>query len=82
MKRAFWALSLSASALAAVLAAGCGKPTTNDEVVGAGSAPPSQGEAPSYKGYADFAKAQGEKTAKVAGKGKDASKGQAAGKGQ
>jgi hypothetical protein len=68
--------------LGVLLAAGCGAPTTNDEVVGTGTAPPPPGAAPSYKGYADFAKAQNEQTAKVAGQGKGASKGQAAGQGK
>jgi hypothetical protein len=84
MKRASWALSLSASALGAVLAAGCGSSsTTNEEVVGTTGSPTAAptGAAPTYKNYAEFAKAQNEQTAKGAGKGKDASKGQAAGKG-
>jgi len=97
MKRASWALSLSASALGAVLAAGCGSSsTTNEDVLGTTASPTGSptaaptGPAPTYKNYADFAKAQNEQTAKPAGKdaskgqaaGKDASKGQAAGKGQ
>jgi hypothetical protein len=86
MKRAFRALGLSASALGAVLAAGCGENKTNEEVVGGNAAPTGSptaaptGAAPTYKSYAEFAKAQNEQTAKPAGKG--ASKGQAAGKGQ
>ena len=90
MKRAFRALGLSASVLGALVAVGCGGPsTTNEDVVGPGTAPPTQGAAPptqgaapSYKGYADFAKSQGDQTAKGAGKSKDASQGQAAGKGK
>ena len=85
MKRASWALSLSAS----VLAAGPGgrmparRPRRTRTSLGTTTAPTGSptaaptGAAPTYKNYADFAKAQNEQTAKPAGKG--ASKGQAAG---
>ena len=84
MKRASWALSLSASALAALLATGCGSSsTTNEDVLGttgSSTGSPTGRAAPKYKNYAEFAKAQNEQTAKPASKG--ASKGQAAGKGK
>jgi hypothetical protein len=72
MKRAFRALGLSASVLGALLAAGCGASTTNEDVVG-----PDKTEATERKtytgGYGEFAKAQAEKAAKEVAAAKDKS---------
>lgn len=79
MKRASWASVLPVSVLGAVLATGCGAPTTNDEVVGRGKTE----EGKTYTGgYGEFAKAQAEKAAKEAAdaKGKAAPKAKPAGK--
>jgi hypothetical protein len=80
MKRASRALGLPASVLGALLAAGCGPSTTNEDVVGPGT---TANEGKTYKGgYAEFAKAQAEQTAKdsAAAKGKAAPKAPSAGK--
>jgi len=65
MKRSYRAFGLPASALFAVLAAGCNTSTTNDDAMGKSTAPPSS-STPAPKSYADFAQSQHEQTAKKA----------------
>ena len=71
MKRASWASVLPASVLGALLTAGCGTSTTNEDVVGPGKTEAGK----TYTGgYGEFAKEQAEKLAKEAA----AAKGKAA----
>jgi hypothetical protein len=78
MKQPFRALGLPAVALCALLVAGCGENRTNEEVVGATGSPTAaptaapSGAAPTYKNYAEYAKAQHKEApaGKEAGKGK------------
>jgi hypothetical protein len=77
MKRGYRALALLA--LGALLSAGCGPSTTNEENLGATKTVPGTGETPNIKTYGDYARYQAEKAAKerAAGKGKAAPKAQA-----
>jgi outer membrane murein-binding lipoprotein Lpp len=61
----FPSMACSAMVLGVFLVAGCGSTANEDEIAKAGSAQ-ATGNAPQYKNYADFAKAQMDKNKEAA----------------